>query len=73
MTREPSRHVDGGSEAARGKSDDGWEVLEEQTEQTAIIVQVADAEVGRTSEEATSGSALGDEGEDGWEEVRSES
>lgn len=69
MMREPSRRGD--VDERRGKSDDGWEVLEE--EAAMRVVEDKDrAGAGRAANQNLSESIVGDDGDDGWEEARRE-
>ena len=68
MTQSPSRRPEG-ARGNVGKSDDGWEVLDERDEKER---NQPDDEITQESKENREGSIAGEERDEGWEEARRE-
>lgn len=75
MTQSPSRQPGSRVGQIKGKSDDGWEVLDEKDEEgekERVQPDIGAVPVDVESKEDLEGSILGEERDEGWEEARRE-
>lgn len=68
MTQSPSRRPEG-AKSNIGKSDDGWEVLDDNDDKDRVEPP---SEIIKELKEDSEGSVAGDERDEGWEEARRE-